>query len=185
MFVSYLNKDVGQNSKGKPCVQVKVLNNKPKNKKTKKPLLLYSLILPLLLGIVSTAQSEENNFYIGFDVASVNGDISSNNTAAGLSLGYRLTSAYSLELISRTLLSGEDSGQLNSAMAIWRSETAGLYYKASGGITSGAKDAFEDTSASFGFGIGYSDDSHWSVELDLIRLSDDVNALSLNTRYRF
>jgi len=140
-------------------------------------LMVFTISLPV--------QSQDSNWYIGFDIAKTDGELTGSNDAVGITMGYQFSNSVSFDLTNRVLVSGDGSGQLTSAMAVWRSRTEQLYYKLSGGLTYGSGDLFEDNSGSFGLGFGYAADSQWSIELDVIRLSDDVNAVSISTQYRF
>ena len=139
----------------------------------------------LMLANSLPAQSKDTDWTIGFEVAAIDGDLSNRNTTAGFELGYQLFEDISLELVTRSVTSGSDSGRLTSSMFVWRSQPEKMYFKVSGGLTLGAGDLFDDFSGSFGLGIGYATESLWSFELTATRLSDDVNAISLITLYRF
>jgi len=154
------------------------------NTPDKTPLIVFLCGL-LLLANSLPAQSKDTDWTIGIEVAAIDGDLSGRNTTAGFELGFRLSKAFSLELVTRSVTSGSDSGRLTSSMFVWRSQPEKMYFKVSGGMTLGAGDLFDDFSGSFGLGIGYATDSFWSFELTATRLSDDVNAISISTKYRF
>lgn len=163
-----------------------------KNNPLKRAFLFTGLIFTgiTLLGNSLPAQSQESDWYVGFDLAGINGDLSDRHTSAGGTLGYQFSNSFSFELISRSIISGDDtpngdSGQLTSAMVVWRSQPKEFYFKLSGGYTFGSGELFDDNSGTFGVGLGYAIDSKWSMEFDYLRFSDDVNGISISTQYRF
>ena len=131
------------------------------------------------------AEDQNENWYTNIEYLKIDAKITAKDNMLGFTIGYQYSPTVSFEGTSRNVINSEHDGELNSLMLIWRSGTQGAYYKLGTGYTFSSGDIFDCFTASFSIGGGYKLNEKWSVELDALRISDDVKALSFTTHYRF